>query len=248
MAYQSLILGVLFSIGVFAIKSGVGISYVVSAQRNRRSKAGAVVLFVAAYFCVFAVAVVVLKRIDPVAHMVAIRSFIQSGMMLHLVMAGLLMIWGLTLLRRTEGSRPTSKGWLMLAVPCPVCVTVIFFSAGFLITCFPDAPLAAVLALYLAFVLINLLTMAVVALYRKKTDTSPESFLGGAMLLAALYFFLSVTVMPQFADVEKVYRLAMYQGRAHSAKLLHLVPFSILAATAFAGGYGFTIKKIRSMP
>jgi predicted transporter len=248
MAYQSLILGVLFSIGVFAVKSGVGLSYVVSAQQKRRSKAGAVMLFALIYLCVFGVAVLALERIDPVAHMAAIRSFIQSGMMLHLLMAGLLMIWGLMLLRRTEGSRPTSRGWLILAVPCPVCVTVIFFSAGFLITCFPDTPLSAVLALYLAFVLINLLTMAVTALYRKNTATTPESFLGAAMLLASLYFFLSVTVMPQFADVENVYRLAVYQGRAHSTKPLHLVPFSILAATAFLGGYGFTTKKIRSLP
>lgn len=248
MAYQSLILGVLFSIGVFAVKSGVGIAYVVCAQQKRRSKAGAVMLFALVYLFVFGASVLVLNHIDPLQHMAAIQGFIQSGMTLHLVMACLLMVWGLMLLKRTGRSRATSRGWLMLAVPCPVCVTVIFFSAGFLITCFPDTPLYAVLALYLAFITINLITMAVVVLYRQKTDTTPESFLGAAMLLAALYFFLSVTVMPQFADIEKVYRLAMHQGRTQSAKLLHLVPFCILASAAFVGGFGFTTQKIRSLP
>jgi predicted transporter len=248
MAYQSLILGVLFSIAVFAVKSGVGISYVVSAQPKRRSKAGAVMLFALIYLCVFGASVLVLKHLDPVAHRIAIQGFIQSGMMLHLIMAALMMFWGLMLLRRSGRPPSGSSAWLMLTVPCPVCVTVIFFSSAFLITCFPDTPLVAVVALYLAFVLINLMTMATVAWYRKKTDTTPESFLGGAMLLAALYFFLSVTVMPQFADIEKVYRLAMYQGRVPSAKPLHMVPFSILSATAFLGGFGFTLKKTRSLP
>jgi predicted transporter len=75
----------------------------------------------------------------------------------------------------------------------------------------------------------------------------PESLLGGAMILVAVYFFLSVTVLPQFADVDKIYRLAMYQGQKPSQERVHLVPFSILTATAFVGGYGFKSKKIRSI-
>lgn len=246
MAYQNLIFGILFSIGIFAVKSGVGISYFVAGRKKKRAKAGAFLLFAFTYFFAFAAAAIVLERMDPVRHLAAIRTFIQSGMIVHLVMAGTMMAWGVILLKQKNGSRSDSKGWLMLAVPCPVCVTVIFFSAGFLITCFPNAPKLVVLALYLTFVLVNLITMGFITLHRRKRQAMPpESFLGGAMLLIAVYFFLSVTIMPQFADMEKIYRLAMYQGQTHSQARLHSIPFSILTAAAFITGFGFKSKKIR---
>ncbi len=247
MAYENLILGVLFSIGIFGVKSGVGISYVVAGQEKRRAKVGVFLLFAITYCLVFAAAATILTMIDPVRHLAAIQSFVQSGMIVHVIMAGLLMAWGVLLLKGGGGYRQKSKGWLLLAVPCPVCVTVIFFSAGFLITCFPDTPESAVLALYLAFVLINLVTMGVTYVYRKRQTVAAESLLGGAMILIAVYFSISVTVMPQFADMDKVYRLAMYQGKTPSQKVIHLVPFSILSATAFVGGYGFKSRKIRSI-
>ncbi|MGD9367380.1 MAG: DUF2162 domain-containing protein [Desulfobacteraceae bacterium] len=250
MAYENLIMGVLFSIGIFAVKSGVGISYVVAGQEKRRSKVGAFLLFAIAYGLVFFAAATVLTRIDPVRHLAAIQSFVRSGMIVHVILAALLMGWGVLLLKGGRGYRKKSRGWLLLAVPCPVCVTVIFFSAGFLFTCFPDTPKFAVAALYLAFVLISLTTLGLVTmgaagLYRKRQTVPAESLLGGAMILIALYFIISVTVMPQFADVDKIYRLAMYQGKTPSQEVVHLVPFSMLTAAAFVGGYGFKSLKIR---
>jgi predicted transporter len=246
MAYESLIMGVLFSIGIFAVKSGVGISYVVAGQKKKRTIAGLFLLFATAYGVVFAAAAVLLSTIDPVRHWAAIQSFVRSGMVVHVFLGGLLMVWGVLLLKGGSDEGKKSKGWLLLAVPCPVCATVIFFSVGFLFALFPEAPRSAVLVLYLSFVLINLVTLAVVVLYRKRRPVAAESFLGGAMLLVALYFFISVTVMPQFADLEKIYRLAMYKSQTQAQKVVHLLPLSILAATAFICGYGFKYRKIRS--
>ena len=247
MAYQSLILGVLFSITIFALKSGVGISYVVTQQEKIGAQAGRFLLFALAYGLVFAVAALILPKIDPLRHLAAIQAFIQSGMLIHLLMAGLMMGWGVLLLKQKHALRSKSRGWLMLAIPCPVCVTVIFFCAGFLMTLFPDRPHTVVLMLYLAFVLINLATMGGIEFYRKKRPMLPESLLGGAMILIAVYFLLSVTLLPQFADVDKIYRLAMYKGKISTLKAVHLVPFSILALAAFVAGYGFKSKKIRSL-
>lgn len=244
MSYENLILGVLFSIGIFAVKSGVGIAYLVAGQEKKRAKIGAFLLFALTYGLVFAAVALILAGIDPIGHLAAIRSWVRSGMIVHLGLAVLLMVWGVLLLKN-GGRRRKSKGWLLLALPCPVCAIVIFLSAGFLYASFPDTPRSAVLVLYLAFVLINLVTMAVIGLYRKARAIPSESILGGAMLLIALYFMASVTVMPQFADVDKVYRLAVYEGKAPSQKVLHLLPFSVLSAAAFIGGYGLTSKKIR---
>jgi predicted transporter len=246
MAYENLIMGVLFSIGFFAVKTGVGISYVVAGQKKKWAKASAFLLFALSYGLVFVAAAIILSMIDPVRYLAAIQSFVRSGMIVHVIMAGLLMGWGVLLLKGGSGDGKKSKGWLLLAVPCPVCITVIFFSAGFLFAVFPDTPKSAVLVLFLSFVLINLVTMGVIGLYRKRQTVPAESFLGGAMLLLALYFIISVTIMPQFADVDKIYRLAMYKCQTPAQKAVHLVPFSILSAVAFIGGYGFKFKKIRS--
>jgi hypothetical protein len=54
-----------------------------------------------------------------------------------------------------------------------------------------------------------------------------------------------VTVMPQFADVDKIYRLARYQGGVPSQEVLHLMPFWVLGVAAFFGGFGLTSKTIR---
>jgi uncharacterized membrane protein len=97
MACQSLILGVLFSIGIFAVKSGVGISCVVLRQERIRTKAASFLLFTLGYGFVFAAAALILPKIDPVRHLAAIQSFIQSGMLVHLVIAFTTTVTGLAI-------------------------------------------------------------------------------------------------------------------------------------------------------
>ena len=70
---------------------------------------------------------------------------------------------------------------------------------------------------------------------------------GSWYFIIGFFVFLSVPLMPQFDGVVRICRLALYQGQAHSMQVLHLLPFTLLTATAFLGGYGFTSKKIRSL-
>ncbi len=244
MSYENLILGVLFSIGIFAAKSGLGIACLVAGQKQKRSKIGAFSLFALSYGLVFAAVVLLPAWIEPVRHPTVIQSWVRSGMIVHLSLAVLLMVWGVLLLKNGHRCRQRSKGWL-LALPCPVCVTVIFLAAGFLRACFPGAPKTAVLALFLAFVLIHVLTVTMIGRYRQACSIPSETLLGGAMLLIALYFTVSVAVMPQFDDVGRIYRLARYQGQASGPKIPYLLPFSVLIAVTFAGGFGFKSKIIR---
>jgi predicted transporter len=161
-------------------------------------------------------------------------------------MAGMLMVWGVILLKRESSNSKKSKGWLMLAVPCPVCLVVIFFSAGFLITCFPDTPKTAVLILYLVFILINLITIAILTRLQHKRKAEPEFLLGAIMLFIAVYFFVSVTVMPQFADIDTIYRMAKYKDNMPPKEIAYRIPFIIFIVSAFVGGYSFKFKKTRS--
>lgn len=245
MEYQSLILGVLFSIGIFAIKSGAGLAYLFEGQHKVRSKFLGFLMVGISYMLIFLAAIYFIKKLDPVKNLMQIRQFIQSGMTIHLIMALLMMVWGILLLRHNHGnSYKKSKGWMILALPCPVCITVIFISTAFLLSLYPETPLIVVSGLYLSFIFINLLTVLLISFYRKSGDVNPESFLGGIMLLIAFYFFLSVTVMPNFSDLDKVYRLAMYKGQNTTHEITYLVPFSIITALAFVGGFSFKFKRI----
>ncbi|WP_419655722.1 conserved uncharacterized protein, DUF2162 [Desulfosarcina variabilis str. Montpellier] len=251
MLYKSLILGVLFSIGIFAVKSGVGIAYVAGQKKRAREILWVVLLYALAYGVVFGIAARFLPRIDPVRHLAAIQAFIGSGMIVHLALAAVMLVWGVVLLK---GDKPSSvidsgrsRAWLILALPCPVCITVILISSAFLITCFPDHPKIIVFSLYLAFLVVGLASMVLVSRFQAWAMVSSEAFLGSAMLLVATYFLVSVTVMPQFGDLDKVYRLACCPGEEPSTRLSHLMGMVAVAALTFGAGFGVTIKKIRRL-
>ena len=122
---------------------------------------------------------------------------------------------------------------------------VIFFSIGFLMTLFPDSSRAVILLLYMAFILLNLITVLAMGFWKRKSGTLPETLLGGAMLMIAAYFLLSVTIMPQFTDVDKIYRMALYHRDKTGEHTHHLFLFLTCIAVAFFGGFGRMILKIR---
>ena len=249
MAYHSLILGILFSIGIFAIKSGVGLHYILGSRNGFWSKAVVLLAFLFSYSVVFLLAALVLKRVDLVRHLDTVQSLIRSGMLIHLLMAGLMAVWGVALLKQKPDTMSVSRGWLLLVLPCPVCATVIAFYAAFLFMLFPDQAVASLAALYTAFILISAVAATLVYLYeirsRQNVTQSRESLLGGAMLLMAAYFLLSVTLMPQFGDLDKVYRLACYPCDSARTGALSVLVVSAAAAAAFSLGWGFRFKQIR---
>ena len=115
-------------------------------------------------------------------------------------------------------------------------------------TCFPDSFMVVILLLYAAFFLLNLMTVLVMEFWKMERDTPPETLLGGAMLLIAVYFFLSVTIMPQFADADKIYRMALYLPDTTAEQTPHQFLFLTWVAAAFFGGFGRMTLKIRRKP
>lgn len=246
MACNTLILGVVFSIGVFAVKSGVGLHYFLSIPGPRRRKAGGAVLFAALYLSLFLLFQQLVSGVEMVRHLAALQAFIRHGMVVHLLMAGLMALWGLRLLRRGERPDGASRGWLLLVVPCPVCATVIFLSLGFLNACYPGSGMSIALLLFCGFAQIHLLTVLVLAAGRRRKKTRPEPLLGGAMLMIAAYFLLSVTVMPQFADADEIYRLALASSKAPPQPVHGVIFVCVSASAAFAAGFAARRQTIRS--
>ncbi|MBN1931363.1 MAG: cobaltochelatase subunit CobN [Desulfobacterales bacterium] len=82
--------------------------------------------------------------------------------------------------------------------------------------------------------------------YRKSAVTLPKSFLAKSMFVMAVCFFISVAVMPLFDDLESVYQMARYHSDTKAQKAFPIFPI-IFTATAFAAGFGFKNKEIRSL-
>ncbi len=245
MIFKSLILGILFSIGIFAVKSGAGFSYVMQRRKGRWRRTAAVMMFTGAYGAVFILAALILKHLDPVRHLPTLQTLLQSGMLIHIAMAALMMIWGWILLRRRRLETAGTRGWLILVSPCPVCATVILLSLALLRALLPDHFPWLVLGLYSAFMLLSLLTAWIVGLYQEARGQPSEPLLGAAMMLIAAWFLISATVIPQFADLDKVYRLAGYRSGTQVKQAFSWVWMAMCVAAAFTLGYGLTYLKTR---
>ncbi len=214
MEIKSLVLGILFATGAFAAKGGVGLAYALERARGPVRRAPVALGFAAVYAALFAGALAAARRLDPAAHLARIQGLVASGMTVHLVLAAGLLAWGVRLLRRpAAAARPTRAHWL-LVVPCPVCLTVVFLITAFLVTLLPDAAPRAVAGAYGLFVATAGATAAALLAGRRRSGAAPERTLGAAMVGIAGYFLAAVVVMPQFGDLEGVYRLASYTGKA----------------------------------
>ena len=160
-------------------------------------------------------------------------------------MAGGLIIWGIVLLKREDRPDRKSFAWVALIIPCPVCVTVIFFSTAFLLSYFPDSGYMAVFVAYLGFMAIVIITVISMTLWGTRSGSTPESTLGAAMLIIAIYFFLSVIIMPQFGDMDKIYRLAAYQGEKQTMNTRDILLLYSIMAAVFTTGFWAMRRKIR---
>jgi predicted transporter len=211
--FKSLLLGLIFALGMFSVKSGCGISYLLSARTTFAGKASTFAAISLTYFGLFAGSWYISSKIDLISHFNSLKTLFGSGMVLHVLIAVGTLMWAVSLLRTDEARHATSLGWLALVVPCPVCSSVIFFVAGFLVAFFPDDSFYAVMGAYGVYLVVTLVTIVVVSLWSRLSEASPERTLGLAMLFVSAYFLVSILVAPHFGELERIYRIARYTAK-----------------------------------
>jgi predicted transporter len=247
MELKSLFLGIFFSMGIFAIKNGVGLHYFLAKKMTQKAKIFLFFLYSLGYLFIFFIAFYILRTINIVQYFDIAQKVLKSGMFIHILMAGLLFLWGIILLKRQKSDRRETYAWLYMVVPCPVCITVILFSVGFLIAYFPNHDHKAILCAYFGFIVINLLTLFVMKCWRSKSNHTPKSILGSAMLMISIYFFLSVIIMPRFGDLDKIYRLASYQGELQATNMIQLLLFLCIIPCLILMGFFSMRRKLKGV-
>lgn len=203
MELKSLILGLAFTLGVFAVKSGAGLAHALIGRQSRRRGILLLLGFAGLYAPLFALGRQLAVHGDLLTRMETAMLLAKQGMTVHALFAALLLIWGVALLRRPEPRNGGSHGWLLLAAPCPVCCTVILGSVAFLHAGFPEQRWLP-LWLFLGFFAVAAGSGLLLVSSRRQGNHS----LGLMMVLAALYFLVTLAVVPQVKDLERIYRLA----------------------------------------
>ena len=246
MEFKALILGLAFSLGLFGLKNGLGLHYLLQAKlAGLWSRFAALLAYCLAYGLIFFLAWWILKQLEVLRHIQALQQLLQSGMLLHTILAGLLLFWGLYLLKSDLSGNCRSWGWVPLVCPCPVCLMVIFFNISFLLSFFPQAGPSLPLATWAGFSALSLLTAWLMSRATSFFRVAPESFLGGAMLGIASFYLLSVIVMPQFGQLEEIYGLASYQEEEPAVKAEHGILLTALFVALFTAGFVQTRTKIK---
>ncbi len=236
MELESIFLGLLFSFGVFAVKGGAGLFYRLQRESGFARKTVVTSLYALTYLILFAGSGVVLKEWNLMRHFETFTLFLRSGHLIHIIIAVGLTVWGIYLLKGDSRSGEHSHAWLGLALPCPMCLIVLFVSISFLLSYFPEASVRVLAISYAAFLGLSLLSSATLTLWSRITGVRPASVLGTAMLIASAYFLVTACVMPHYQNLDRVYRLAVRYGNPETQSVAKPALAASLAAVFFVSG------------
>lgn len=214
--------GTLFSLGIFAVKTGAGLGY---GQVSRKGIALTLGLYLLLFELIALLAERLLKLLEPL---------LKGGPWLHGVMALGMILWGGWLVRK-PGAACTPGSSLALLIPCPVCLTAMTFSTWTALHSLPLLPWAVGVVLGISFTVMTLLVMLLT-----QSGKSRESIptLGLAMITIGLYFIASLFLPAKVEQAKGMYGSFLKElqpaaaGGNNSQALLLVI---LLAAALLAG-------------
>lgn len=216
----SLLLGLGFSTGIFAFKSAVGQYYYLTLQKKHSSKLIFLSLSLAGYSAIFLLSFYLISNFEVFKCAEYFQNFLRAGMSIHILVAFGLLAWGIYLIRANRSAacqiERKSRAWMLLAIPCPVCASAIFLVCAFMMSLFPEMKMKTALFPLIFFVAVNLSVTAALLFYERKFSRTPEHITGRMMIFVALYFFIIILLLPNFQNIERIYRISLGNGKAVS--------------------------------
>ena len=238
-------LGLFCALGIFALKTAVGSYYYLSLPGRRIRKTAVLLLMQCAYVLLFLLGFELLRRVD-FFRAADSAAFLKNGVLLHLLLCAGLIWWGSRLLVHQDCGHPDrldSRGWLLLAIPCPVCASAIFLVCAFALMLFPGSAPRLRWILPLVFLSFNLLFLGLLVLLGRLSGLRPLVLTGRMMILIALYFILILLIAPHFQEAGKLYAAAR---SATDEKLLSGSALAVPAVAACALIAGFLAGRFQA--
>ncbi|GEM_PF-4257105 len=206
MEIKSLILGIVFTLGIFAFKSGIGLNYLLFSRD--KGKFFVMLIGILSYFFIFAASYFIIKHINILDYFQIFENFLKTGIVVHLTLAIGMILWGIHILTKTEH---TSLGYLLLLVPCPLCFITVFLCLSFLVKFTGSYSFADTILFYSGFLGLQIFTMMIFRFFSKVVDVKNiNNILGYGLVAMGCYFIGIFCFAPVFGDIDKIYRMSSY--------------------------------------
>ena len=202
-----LLIGLSFSIAVFAFKTAVGEFYFLTGNFRRKEKFLFLSVSTLIYGILFAAAFAVNSLLrEKSLFLIQNHNFFQAGIVLHLIVAAGFFLWGVLLLT-AEREHHRSRGWWFLVIPCPVCASAIFLASAFAELLLPESGWLVRLFVPGVFFLVNFSVLGILSAAVRKGGLEARGLTGRLMLFVGLYFAGLLLLVPNFDRVEQMYRV-----------------------------------------
>ncbi len=196
--------GMIFSLGVFAVKVGFGLSF-------SRMKWKGILLTLSFYFLLFIVIAMLSGRLIEL-----LEPLLREGPYLHALMATIMIAWGIYLIKHGHGkATKINPHSMLLLIPCPVCLTAITFSVWAGINAIKLPSYLVGLGLGLVFTSLSLIFMGIT---RLRSSISPHINLGLSMIGIGIYFLMSLIVPAKIEEAKGVYESFLYKNTSFALK------------------------------
>ncbi len=213
--------GMLFSLGIFALKVGLGLAC---------GKVGlkGIIATLAGYLALFLVVALAAEQLSR-----GLVPLLRNGPLLHSLLATGLIAWGMYIISRRTREHHGAGARLLLIIPCPVCLTAICFSTWAALKAISlPAPLVG-LGLGLVFGVLALGVWLVAR--RRRTGQHSEASLGLAMIVIGLYFIASLFLPAKIKEAQEMYRSFIMENALSECSRAGMGVLTVLPALLLLG-------------
>lgn len=209
MSFSRFAIGIIVVLTAFALKAGIGLYCGVTSYSNRRHRLLLIAGFGAVYFALFMNFCYLWRSGGLTSKFKALLNFASYGMDIHFLVSIGLIIWGLYLLKSSShGESVNSTAWIALLVPCPVCMTVIFFTVGFVVIYFPGSMWNMIGISWGFFTGVSLLTFLIIGFLQKGAKNLDLEFLvASTMIVSASYTLLTLLFGAGVKEAPRIYNI-----------------------------------------
>jgi len=183
------VIGILIGILLFGIKSGIGCGFSNITMREILTIGGS-------YFFLALLFGSIADRIS----LEALGGFSSVGMGIHILVSLLLIVTGIyTQKKWNSGKDVSSHTFLVLSLPCPVCL------GALAVSCILLASTLEISGLKIGFLVGSAFFMAIVgsSFYFRKLGKTPDT-LGGIMMMLGIYYMLGVMFIPAYMQTKSM--------------------------------------------
>lgn len=210
------VVGILIGISIFGLKTGVGCGF-----SNLEKKK---VLFLAGSYFLLSV---ILGSLVGFVDQSYLESIANLGMTLHVFIAVILIAAGIYTQRKWNCGRDVSKKtFLVISVPCPVCLTALFVSCMILASSLEISGWKVGIIVGIVF----FLSVVSSTFIFRKMNRSPED-LGTVMMFLGIFYMLGAMLVPAYIKAKQMNISAI---ESTNFEILPLIVFSIFILGGFA--------------